>query len=36
MKALAPERTLKDADGKVSKLHEETKVELAKGQWWWD
>ena len=25
-----------DDDGKVAKLREQSKIELAKGQWWWD
>jgi hypothetical protein len=34
--ALAPENRLSDDDGKVAKLRRQTKIELPKGQWWWD
>lgn len=34
--ALAPEKRLADKEGKVAKVREKTKLELAKGQWWWD
>lgn len=34
--ALEPENLLADDKGKVAELRRETKVELAKGQWWWD
>lgn len=34
--ALAPERRLSDDSGKVAKLRNQAKIELAKGQWWWD
>ena len=35
-KALASQNLLADENGKVSKARAETKIELAKGQWWWD
>jgi hypothetical protein len=34
--ALESGNLLIDAKGKVSKLHETVKPDLAKGQWWWD
>ena len=34
--ALAPDKRLADKDGKVAKIRQQTKLELAKGQWWWD
>jgi hypothetical protein len=34
--ALESENILKDEKGKVSKLHQTVKPNLAKGQWWWD
>jgi hypothetical protein len=34
--AIEHENLLPDDKGKVSKLREGTKVNLAKGQWWWD
>ena len=34
--ALAPEKRLSDDNGKVSKLRDQAKPQLAKGQWWWD
>jgi hypothetical protein len=34
--ALAPEKRLADSKGKVAKIREQTKIELPKGQWWWD
>ena len=34
--ALAPEKRLADDKGQVAKLREQTKIELPKGQWWWD
>ena len=34
--ALSPEKRLKDEDDKVAKLRQQAKIELAKGQWWWD
>jgi hypothetical protein len=34
--ALAPEKRLADKDASVDKLRQQTKLELAKGQWWWD
>lgn len=36
LQALTPDNRLSDKDGKVAKIREQTKVELAKGQWWWD
>jgi hypothetical protein len=35
-KAVQSEKMLPDEKGKVGKLHEEIKPNLAKGQWWWD
>jgi hypothetical protein len=35
-KALQSDNLLSDEKGKVSKLHEVVKPNLAKGQWWWD
>jgi hypothetical protein len=34
--ALASGNRLPDEDGKVSKAHQQVKIQLAKGQWWWD
>ena len=34
-KALFTENLLEDEGGKVAKLRQETKIELAEGQWWW-
>lgn len=34
--ALAPENLLEDEDGKLAKSRQETKLDLAEGQWWWD
>jgi hypothetical protein len=34
--AIKPENLLPDEKAKVSKLHQQTKPELAPGQWWWD
>jgi len=34
--ALQPENILPDQQGKVSQLREQTRLELAEGQWWWD
>ena len=34
--ALQSENLLPDQRGKVDKLHQETKLKLAEGQWWWD
>jgi hypothetical protein len=34
--ALRSDKLLKDEQGKVRALREGTKLELAKGQWWWD
>lgn len=35
-KALESDQLLSDEKGKVAKLRQETKINLAKGQWWWD
>jgi hypothetical protein len=35
-RALDSENVRPDAKGNVSKLRDEVKPELAKGQWWWD
>ncbi len=35
-KALENGKTLTDEKGKVSKVREEVKINLAAGQWWWD
>jgi hypothetical protein len=35
-KAVEPSKLLPDEKGKVGKLHEELKPNLASGQWWWD
>ena len=34
-RALFTENLLEDEDGNVSKLRQDTKIELAEGQWWW-
>jgi hypothetical protein len=34
--ALAPENVLADEKGGVAAVREETKLDLADGQWWWD
>jgi hypothetical protein len=34
--ALDTGNLLSDEKGKVGKLHEAVKPNLAKGQWWWD
>jgi len=34
--AIKPENVLADEKGNVSKLHGQTKLKLAAGQWWWD
>ncbi len=34
--ALAPENVLGDEKGKVGALRQESTVQLAEGQWWWD
>ncbi|MGD0898822.1 MAG: DUF1598 domain-containing protein [Thermoguttaceae bacterium] len=34
--ALSSENLLRDEDGKVAKVRRQTRIELAKGQWWWD
>jgi hypothetical protein len=36
VEATEHENLLQDKNGSVSKLREGTKVNLAKGQWWWD
>jgi hypothetical protein len=35
-RALASENLLDDEHGQVGKLRQETRIELAEGQWWWD
>ena len=35
-KALDAQNRLPDEKGRVAKLHEQSKIQLAKGQWWWD
>ena len=35
-RALDPENVLDDEHGKVAELHKQTKLRLAKDQWWWD
>jgi hypothetical protein len=35
-KALEADQLLTDEKGKLAKLHEEIKIDLPKGQWWWD
>jgi len=35
-KALESDKLLSDEKGKVAKLREDAKINLAKGQWWWD
>ena len=34
--ALQSDKLLPDERGKVDELRQKTKIELAKGQWWWD
>jgi hypothetical protein len=34
--AIESDKILSDEKGKVTKLHESVKPNLAKGQWWWD
>ena len=34
-RALFMENLLEDENGKVAKLRQDTKIELAEGQWWW-
>ena len=34
--ALQSDKLLPDERGKVEELRQKTKIELAKGQWWWD
>ncbi len=34
--ALQSDNLLPDQRGKVDKLRQQTKIKLAKGQWWWD
>jgi hypothetical protein len=34
-RALFTENLLEDEDGKVAKLRQDTKIDLAEGQWWW-
>jgi hypothetical protein len=35
-RAVQADKVLPDENGKVQKLHEELKPNLAKDQWWWD
>jgi len=35
-RALDTDNLLADKDGKVARLHKETKINLTEGQWWWD
>jgi hypothetical protein len=35
-KALESDKLLADEKGKVAKVREDTKINLAKDQWWWD
>jgi hypothetical protein len=35
-RALTADNRLSDQDGKVAKARREVKIQLAKGQWWWD
>ncbi len=35
-KAIESDKLMADEKGKVAKLREEIKINLAKGQWWWD
>ncbi len=34
--AIKPENILADENGSVAKLHQDTALKLAPGQWWWD
>ena len=34
-RALFMDNLLEDGNGKVAKLRQDTKIELAEGQWWW-
>jgi hypothetical protein len=34
--AIKPENVLADEKGSVARLHQETGLKLAPGQWWWD
>ena len=34
--AIKPENLLADEQGNVAKHHEDVKLKLAPGQWWWD
>jgi len=34
--AIVSDRLLSDEKGKVGKVYETVKPDLAKGQWWWD
>ena len=34
--ALIPDNMLEDEDGELAKKRDETKINLAEGQWWWD
>jgi hypothetical protein len=35
-RALYPDNLLSDEGGKVSGLRQQTEINLADGQWWWD
>jgi hypothetical protein len=35
-RAIEPDKRLADQKGTVAKAREQTKIKLAKGQWWWD
>jgi hypothetical protein len=35
-RALSPDKRLSDDEGKVAKVRQKVKINLAKGQWWWD
>ena len=35
-RALSPDKRLSDEEGKVAKARQQVKINLAKGQWWWD
>ncbi len=34
--AIKPENVLADEKGSVAKMHQDTALKLASGQWWWD
>ena len=35
-RALSPDKRLPDEEGNVAKARQQVKINLAKGQWWWD